>query len=86
MAAFDDQRPQFKEILRRGGPKAVALFTDVAREFYHKDGAEGLMTWVNEAAPALPEFDRNAVIMALLQAVFLENEMPTDEPGSRYVQ
>ncbi len=68
-----DQLNRYLEILGQGGGDALALFTDVGRLLYEATGDEGLVNWVTAAAPALPEDDRNKLIMALMRVIFEES-------------
>ena len=66
------------EILRHGGPEAVTLFFDMAAKCHNKGGDEHLMCWVGVASPALPEADRHAILVGLLQNLFGDHEVQVD--------
>ena len=54
------------ETLSHGGEQAIALFMELSR-LIHQHGAEdGLQDWVTIAAPALPEKERNEVLVLLM--------------------
>ena len=54
------------DTLSYGGKEAIALFLEMSRRL-HDDGAtDALHDWVTIAAPALPEKERNEVLVMLM--------------------
>jgi hypothetical protein len=54
------------ETLSHGGKEAITLFLELSKQI-HRDGAQdGLQDWVTIAAPALPEKERNEVLVMLM--------------------
>jgi hypothetical protein len=79
MKKLSDQQLAYDlEILRHGGDEAVTLFFEMAAKCHDKDGDEYLMCWVNAASPALPEADRHAILVGLLQMMFDDPEVQVD--------
>jgi hypothetical protein len=66
------------EILRHGGPEAVTLFFEMAAKCHNNGGDEYLTSWVGAASPALPEADRHAILVGLLQNLFGDHEVQLD--------
>lgn len=58
------------DLLEHGGADAISLFFTMAAKFFNTGGKEYLEHWVTAATAALPEKDRNAVLLALLAALF----------------
>ena len=79
MKKLSDQQLAYDlEILRHGGPEAVTLFFEMAAKCHDKGGDEYLMCWVSAASPALPEADRHAILVGLLQMMFGDPEVQVD--------
>ena len=54
------------DALSHGGKEAITLFLEMSRRL-HKEGAEeALRDWITIAAPALPEKERNEVLVSLM--------------------
>jgi hypothetical protein len=70
MIIADKRLLEALEILRHGGEEALRLFLDMGRRCYEKGGQEFLNNWIGVSAPALPEADRNTVIMGLMQNLY----------------
>jgi len=56
------------ETLSHGGQEAVALFLEMSKRLHTDDDVCGLHDWVTVAAPALPERERNDVLVMLLSS------------------
>lgn len=56
------------ETLSHGGQEAIALFLEMSKRMHADDSDSGLQDWVTVAAPALPEKERNEVLMMLLDS------------------
>ena len=54
------------EILRHGGEEAIVLFMELSKQIHHHGAEDGLQDWVTIAAPALPEKERNEVLVMLM--------------------
>jgi len=54
------------EMLRHGGKEAIALFMEMSRRLHEESAIDGMQDWVTIAAPALPEKERNEVIVMLM--------------------
>jgi hypothetical protein len=54
------------EFLRHGGEEAIALFMELSRQIHRHGAEDGLQDWVTIAAPALPERERNEVLVMLM--------------------
>jgi hypothetical protein len=76
------------DLLQHGGAEAISLFFTMASKFFNTGGKEYLEHWVTAAASALPESDRNAVLVALLGALFDGEEVHVDvkEASGRTLQ
>jgi hypothetical protein len=57
------------ETLSHGGGEAIALFLEMSKRLHEDDADFGLHDWVTVAAPALPEKERNEVLVLLLSCV-----------------
>jgi hypothetical protein len=66
------------DLLEHGGAEAISLFFIMAAKCFNKGGKEYLEHWVTAAAFALPEKDRNAVLVALLSALFDGEEVQVE--------
>jgi hypothetical protein len=54
------------DTLSHGGKRAITLFIEMSKRL-HEEGARGaLEDWVTIAAPALPEKERNEVLVMLM--------------------
>ena len=54
------------DALSHGGKEAIRLFVEMSKRL-HEDGAEdALHDWITIAAPALPEKERNEVLVMLM--------------------
>jgi hypothetical protein len=76
------------DLLEHGGAEAISLFFAMAAKCFNKGGKEYLEHWVTAAAGALPEGDRNSVLVALLGALFDGDDVHVDvkEPRDRTLQ
>jgi len=75
----DKQLAYDLDILRHGGPEAVTVFFEMAAKCHDKGGGdEYLRYWVAAASPALPEADRHAILVGLLQNLFGDHEVQLD--------
>ena len=54
------------EILSHGGREAIDLFVELAKHIHRHAAADGLQDWITIAAPALPEKERNEVLLMLM--------------------
>jgi hypothetical protein len=58
------------DVLEHGGGEAISLFFSMAAKCFNTGGKEYLENWVTAAMAALSEKDLNAVLVALLGALF----------------
>ena len=54
------------ETLSHGGKEAIALFMELSKQIHQHGAEDGLQDWVTIAAPALPEKERNEVLVILM--------------------
>jgi hypothetical protein len=54
------------ETLSHGGKEAINLFLELSRQIHQHWAQDGLQDWVTIAAPALPEKERNEVLVLLM--------------------
>ena len=54
------------ETLRHGGREAIKLFVELSKDIHRHGAADGLHDWITIAAPALPERERNEVLVMLM--------------------
>jgi hypothetical protein len=54
--------------LSHGGEEAITLFLEMSKRLHKNDADSGLHHWVTVAAPALPERERNQVLVLLLSS------------------
>ena len=68
------------ETLSHGGTEAVMLFMEMSRRL-HEEGTKGaLQDWVTIAAPALPEKERNEILITLMCShLFLDAQTQAQE-------
>ena len=54
------------DVLSHGGKEAIRLFVEMSKRL-HEDGAEdALHDWITIAAPAIPERERNEVLVMFM--------------------
>jgi hypothetical protein len=79
MKRLSDQQLAYDlEILRHGGPEAVTLFFEMAAKCHDNGGNAYLWCWVHAASPALPEADRHAIMVGLLEMMLGDPELEVD--------
>jgi hypothetical protein len=54
------------ETLSHGGKEAITLFMELSKHIHQHGAEDGLQDWVTIAAPALPEKERNEVLVMLM--------------------
>jgi hypothetical protein len=54
------------EKLSHGGREAIDLFVEFGKHIHRHGAADGLHDWITIAAPALPEKERNEVLLMLM--------------------
>jgi hypothetical protein len=54
------------DMLRHGGSEAVELFLAMSKRLHQRGEQGALQDWVTVAAPALPEKERNEVLVMLI--------------------
>ncbi|HEY5965290.1 MAG TPA: hypothetical protein VIU42_14845 [Xanthobacteraceae bacterium] len=54
------------EILGHGGHEAVTLFIEMSKQLHERGETDALQDWVTIAAPALPEKERNDILVKLM--------------------
>jgi hypothetical protein len=54
------------ETLSHGGREAIDLFVALSKHIHRHGAADGLHDWITIAAPALPEKERNEVLLMLM--------------------
>ena len=54
------------ETLSHGGKEAITLFMELSKQIHQHSAEDGLQYWVTIAAPALPEKERNEVLVMLI--------------------
>ena len=54
------------KILNHGGIPAVTLFLNMSKQLHEEGGEGALRDWITIAAPALPEQERNDVLVMLM--------------------
>ena len=76
----------YLDTLSHGGEEAITLFMEMSKRL-HEDGAKGAMRdWVTIAAPALPEKERNEVLVLLMCSYLFssgQTQMSSASPGSK---
>jgi hypothetical protein len=71
------------DMLRHGGSEAVELFLEMSKRLHQRGEKGALQDWVTVAAPALPEKERNEVLVMLMCShLFLDGQMQA-KTGSR---
>jgi len=71
------------DTLRHGGKEAISLFVKMCKRL-HEEGARGaLWDWVTIAAPALPEKERNEVLVMMICSHSYLNWRTPDRSGAR---
>ena len=55
-----------EEILGHGGHEAVTLFMEMSKQLHERGETDALQDWVTIAAPALPEEERNDILVKLM--------------------
>jgi hypothetical protein len=53
-------------MLRHGGSDAVTLFMEMSKRLHERGEKGALQDWLTVAAPALPEKERNEVLVMLM--------------------
>ena len=54
------------DALAHGGKEAITLFMEMSRQVHEHGAVDGLQDWITIAAPALPEKERNEVLVTLM--------------------
>jgi hypothetical protein len=54
------------DTLRHGGKEAITLFMEMCKRLHEGGAKDALQDWVTIAAPALPEKERNEVLVTLM--------------------
>jgi predicted metal-dependent RNase len=54
------------ETLSHGGKEAITLFMELSKQIHRHSAEDGLQDWVTIAATALPEKERNEVLVMLM--------------------
>jgi hypothetical protein len=54
------------DTLSHGGKEAIALFLEMSRRLDEEGAKDALQDWITIAAPALPEKERNEVLVMLM--------------------
>jgi hypothetical protein len=54
------------ETLSHGGEEAITLFMEMSKQLHEAGAKDALQDWVTIAAPALPEKERNDVLVMLM--------------------
>ena len=54
------------ETLSHGGKEAITLFVELSKQIHQHGAEDGLQHWITIAAPALPEKERNEVLVMLM--------------------
>jgi hypothetical protein len=73
------------ETLSHGGEEAITLFLELSKQIHRHGAEDGLQDWVTIAAPALPEKERNEVLVMLMCShLYLDSqaERQTDTQAS----
>jgi hypothetical protein len=79
----------YLDTLSHGGKEAITLFMGMSQKL-HENGAKGAMRdWVTVAAPALPERERNEVIVMLMCSYLFFNcetqaQMASEPPAETH--
>ena len=61
------------DVLNHGGQEAISLFLEMSRQLHETGNPEALRDWIVLAAPALPEAERNEVIVLLMYGFLYMN-------------
>jgi hypothetical protein len=71
------------EILSHGGKEAITLFLELSKHIHQHGAEDGLQDWVTIAAPALPEKERNEVLVMLMCShLYLGSQVQTEADES----
>jgi hypothetical protein len=63
------------DTLSHGGTQATSLFMEMSKRLHERGEMDGLQDWITIAAPALPEKERNEVIVMLMHShLFLAHQ------------
>lgn len=62
------------DTLRHGGKQAIALFLQTSRRLHEQGASDALHDWVTIAAPALPEKERNEVLVMMMHSYLFLND------------
>jgi hypothetical protein len=54
------------DALSHGGKEAITLFMEMSRRLDEEGAKDALQDWITIAAPALPEKERNEVLLMLM--------------------
>ena len=60
-------------ILNHGGQEAISLFLEMSKRLHETGNPEALRDWIVLAAPALPEAERNEVMVLLMYGFLYMN-------------
>jgi hypothetical protein len=66
MALTEDVIMAHLDALRHGGKEAITLFMEMSKRLHEGGAKDALQDWVTIAAPALPEKERNEVLVTLM--------------------
>ena len=72
------------DVLNHGGQEAINLFLEMGRRLHETGNRDTLRDWIVLAAPALPEAERNEV-MVLLMYGFLHMNYEVAPPSRQAV-
>ena len=72
------------DVLNHGGQEAINLFLEMGRRLHETGNHDALRDWIVLAAPALPEAERNEV-MVLLMYGFLHMNYEVAPPSRQAV-
>jgi hypothetical protein len=70
------------DILRHGGKEAVTLFIEMSKRLHERSETDALQDWVTIAAPALPEKERNDILVKLMCSYLFLDRQTQAQTGS----
>ncbi|HET9536458.1 MAG TPA: hypothetical protein VFP43_14145 [Mesorhizobium sp.] len=68
--------------LNHGGQQAIALFLKMSRRLHEQGAKDALQDWITIAAPALPEKERNEVLVMLMCSFLFSNRQAQARVGA----
>ena len=68
--------------LSHGGQQAIALFLKMSRRLHEQGAKDAMQDWITIAAPALPEKERNEVLVMLMYSFLFSNCQAQARVGS----